>query len=66
MRHMGKIWPDAIHKGGSRKLKELGYPITGEVKCEWAREISPLLDIENNRSKSFRVFREGVRNLAEK
>ena len=56
---------DAIYPGGSQKLKQLGWPHTGQVKCEWARNIAPRLDVENNQSRSFQVFRDGIRNLAE-
>jgi hypothetical protein len=55
---------DAVYKGGSVKLKALGYPLIGEVKSKWAAEISPFIDIDHNRSKSFRVFCKGVRRLA--
>ena len=55
---------DAVHPGGSNQLKRLGYPATGEAKSKWAREIAPHLDIDSNGSKSFQVFRDGVRSLA--
>ena len=55
---------DAIYPGGSRKLKGLGYPAVGAVKCEWAEKISPHMDPDSNVSKSFQVFRDGVRNAA--
>jgi len=55
---------DAIYLGGSQKLKQMGYPLTGQAKCEWAKTIAPHLDVENNQSKSFQVFRDGIRNLA--
>lgn len=56
---------DAIYSGGSGKLRELGHPHIGQVKCEWARNIAPHLDVEANQSRSFQVFRDGIRNLAE-
>lgn len=55
---------DAVYSGGSKKLKKLGYLYTGNAKCEWAKKIAPYLDVEGNQSKSFRVFRDGIRNLA--
>ena len=55
---------DAIHPGGSNSLKQSGYPVAGAAKCEWARNIAPCMDVENNQSKSFQVFRDGVRKLA--
>ena len=55
---------DAVYLRGSQKLKQLGWPHTGQAKCEWAKNIAPHLDVENNQSKSFQVFRDGIRNLA--
>ncbi len=55
---------DAIYPGGSQKLKKLGWPHTGQAKCEWARKIAPQVDVEANHSISFQVFRDSIRNLA--
>ena len=55
---------DAIHPGGSHRLKKLGYPHIGRVKCDWATNIGQHLDPERNRSRSFQVFRDGLANLA--
>ena len=55
---------DAVTSSGSARLKKLGYPEEGRVKCKWAKEIAPHIDVDTNRSKSFRVFRDGLRNLA--
>lgn len=59
-----EVLADAVHPGGSSHLKALGYPLAGIAKCEWAKEIAPHMDIDANTSKSFQVFRDGVRNLA--
>jgi hypothetical protein len=55
---------DAICSGGSGKLRKLGYPPIGRAKCEWAKNIAPHMDVEANQSRSFQVFRDGIRNLA--
>jgi len=55
---------DAVYPGGSQKLRQLGWPHTGQAKCEWAKNIAPHLDVESNQSRSFQVFRDGIRNLA--
>ena len=55
---------DTIYPGGSQKLKQLGWPHTGQAKCKWAENIAPHLDVESNQSRSFQVFRDGIRNLA--
>ncbi|MCF6177784.1 MAG: hypothetical protein L3J63_00130 [Geopsychrobacter sp.] len=54
---------DVVYPGGVQKLKQLGWPYTGQAKCEWAENIAPHLDVENNQSRSFQVFRDGIRNL---
>ena len=59
-----EVLADAVHPGGARRLRNAGYPYTGVAKCEWAERISPHLDVECNLSKSFQVFRDGVRSLA--
>jgi hypothetical protein len=42
---------DAIYPGGSAKLRALGYPLIGEAKSEWAKNISPKMDINTNNSQ---------------
>ena len=59
-----EVLADAVYQGGSAKLKQLGFPADGEAKCEWARNIAPRMDVDRNQSRSFLVFRDGVRNLA--
>ena len=56
---------DAVHPDGSMRLKQAGGPEAGKAKCEWAGRIAPHMDPDRNRSKSFQVFRDGIRNLAE-
>lgn len=59
-----EVLADAVHPGGSAPLKSAGYPTVGRAKCDWARSIAPRMDVGRNRSKSFQVFRAGVRRLA--
>ena len=59
-----EVLANAVHQGGSASLKNLGWMQTGAAKCEWAMNIAPHIDIEANKSKSFQVFRDGVRRLA--
>ena len=56
---------DAVHPGGSMPLKQAARHEAGKAKCEWARRIAPHMDPDRNRSKSFQVFRDGIRSLAE-
>ena len=59
-----EVLADAVHPGGAAPLKAAGYPTAGRAKCDWARKIAPHMDMGRNRSKSFQVFRDGVRRLA--
>ena len=59
-----EVLADAVNRGGSAPLKRAGYPEAGQAKCEWARNIAPHMDVDQNQSKSFQVFRDGIRKLA--
>ena len=59
-----EVMADAVHSGGSRLLKKMGYQVAGKAKRDWAEAIAPQIDVDSNKSKSFQVFRDGVRNLA--
>lgn len=59
-----EVLADAVHAGGSAELRRVGYPVEGKAKCDWAAQVAPHLDVERNRSRSFQVFRDGVRRLA--
>jgi hypothetical protein len=59
-----EVLADAVHPGGSVHLRRAGYPNAGKAKCDWARQIAPRMDVNQNRSPSFQVFRDGVRGLA--
>ena len=58
-----EVLADAVYKGGSARLKKSGYPKIGRVKMEWAQSITPHIEVERNISKSFQVFRDGIRRL---
>ena len=59
-----EVLADAVQTGGAARLRKSGWPEIGVVKCEWAENIAPHMDVNSNRSKSFQVFRDGVRRLA--
>ena len=59
-----EVLADAVYSGGATQLKRSGYQETGKAKCEWAKKIAHHIDVDKNLSKSFQVFRDGVRNLA--
>ena len=54
---------DAVFPGGSIALGKLGRQSVGAEKSRWAEKISPQMDVDNNQSPSFNVFREVVRSL---
>ncbi len=54
---------DAIHPGGSKAIRDAGWPLPGRVKHEWAERVGPHMDVENNQSPSFCKFRDGLRRL---
>jgi hypothetical protein len=58
-----ELLADAIYPGGATALKKEGWPAPGRAKCKWAENIAPHVDVEANKSRSFQVFRDGVRNL---
>jgi Domain of unknown function (DUF4276) len=59
--------PDAIAGGTwealARVLPKRGYQTSGMNKLRTATEVAPHMDVEANRSRSFQVFRDGLRRL---
>lgn len=60
-----EILADAIYPGGAEPLKRLGFPHTGQAKCDWAQRISPEMNIDENQSPSFNTFKQSFVNLSE-
>ena len=58
-----ELLADAVFPGGSRDLARKGGQAVGREKSEWAKKLSPLMDVENNASPSFQYFREKLRAL---
>jgi hypothetical protein len=54
---------DAVYQGGARALSAKGWQGVGAEKSKWAENITPEMDIENNKSPSFNFFRNTVRDL---
>jgi len=48
-----EVLADAVYPGGRRELKKKKWSEIGEQKSIWAEEISPHMDVNNNRSPSF-------------
>ena len=58
-----ELLADAIHPGGHAAIHATGWPLPGQIKHEWADNIAPHMNIENNASPSFCKFRDGLRRL---
>jgi hypothetical protein len=57
---------DALYPGGSTALRKKGHHAVGAEKMRWATEITPGMNVENNRSPSFAFFCKEVRALVDK
>lgn len=55
---------DAVYPGGAKVLSAKGYPVAGAEKSKWAEKISPLMNVETNKSPSFNYFRGKLMTLA--
>lgn len=57
---------EAIYPGGLTALGQHGKRSVRilEQKRIWAKEICPLLDVQENQSPSFQAFRDGVRRMS--
>ena len=58
-----ELLADAIYPGGSAAIRKAGWPLPGQIKCEWAEKIGPLLEPDRNTSPSFGKLRDGLRRL---
>lgn len=57
--------PDQVCGAWEHLAAALGHGASGSRKNEWARKITPHLDIENPKSPSLRAFLDGVGRMAE-
>jgi hypothetical protein len=58
-----EVLADAVYPGGSARLKSLGWQHTGLEKSNWAKKITPKMNLQNNDSPSFNHFRKTVMEL---
>jgi len=54
---------DAVFSGGKEKLSKQGWQAIGLEKTNWANNIPPHMDVDNNLSPSFCYFRDKLRDL---
>lgn len=45
------------------ELKKNSYSLIGNLKCTWAENITPYMNIDNNLSKSFNIFMTKIKEL---
>ena len=60
-----ELLADAISQGGANGLKNRGWQAVGREKSIWATRIAPNMDVKNNKSPSFRYFRQKIQELME-
>ena len=60
-----ELLADAVYPGGAAAIKKAGWPLSGQVKHQWAEKIGPLLDPNRNVSPSFEKLRDGLRRLVD-
>ena len=58
-----ELLADAVFPGGSRQLGKRGWRASGREKYRWAEKIAPHMDVDANKSPSFRYFRDTMRAL---
>ncbi len=60
-----ELLADAIYHGGALNLKSKGWQTVGAEKSKWALDISPRMNLQSNRSPSFRYFYQTLITLTE-
>ncbi|WP_287876213.1 DUF4276 family protein [Acidovorax sp.] len=58
-----ELLADAVYAGGAAAIKKAGWPLSGQIKHEWAEKIGPFMNLRQNASPSFGKFRDGLANL---
>ena len=58
-----ELLADAISQGGVNGLKNKGWQAVGKEKSIWATRIAPNMNVNNNKSPSFRYFRQKLQEL---
>ena len=58
-----ELLADAVYPGGVAAIKKVGWPLSGQIKHEWAEKIGPHMGLHHNQSPSFGKFRDGLSRL---
>lgn len=56
---------NAVYPGGEKALAKGGWQGVGRQKSIWAEKIAPRMDVESNKSPSFRYFKDTLRCLSQ-
>ena len=56
---------NAVYPGGEEALAKKGWQGVGREKSIWAEKIAPRMDVESNKSPSFRYFKDTLQNLSQ-
>ena len=56
---------NAVYPGGEEALTKKGRQMVGRQKSIWAEKIAPRMDVESNKSPSFRYFKDTLQNLSQ-
>lgn len=55
---------NAVYPGGEEALTKKGRQMVGRQKSIWAEKIAPRMDVESNKSPSFRYFKNTLQQLS--
>ena len=58
-----ELLADAVFQGGADRLKKEGWRSVGREKLAWTEHIALHMNVEINKSPSFRYFRQKIREL---
>ena len=58
-----ELLADAVFRGGATGLRNEGWRSVGREKSAWVERISPHMNVETNKSPSFRYFRQKIQEL---
>lgn len=56
---------NAVYPGGEEALAKKGWQGVGREKSIWAEKIAPRMDVESNKSPSFRYFKNTLQRLSQ-
>lgn len=59
-----ELLANAVFRGGANRLRNEGWRSVGREKSAWAERIVPHMNVDINKSPSFRYFRQQIRELA--